>query len=109
MEEQNAVADATKKAEKAAAEVATLTAASSHVIHANATGGCKPAGHLQIDFGGDVVKFTDSEQAQLHTMVAQALGLSDADLQVTRHQVDATVNIKFKFGGRDPVEHGYAL
>jgi len=79
-----------------------------------------------MDFGGDVAKFSDAEQNQLHDKLSQALGLKKDELKVTRHAVDEAglnlgavghgkiwhptkVQINFRFVGTDAIEHGYAL
>jgi hypothetical protein len=89
-------------------------------------GPCKNAGHLHMDFGGDMRKFGDKEQHQLHSYIANALSMKRQDLKVTRHLVDefglnhgavghghifhpTKVNINFRFVGTDAIKHGYEL
>jgi hypothetical protein len=87
-------------------------------------GPCKNAGLLHMDFGGDVAKFSDAEQNELHAKLSKALGLNSTQLKVTRHAVDdgglnygaagklwhpTKVQINFRFEGTDAIEHGYTL
>ena len=43
---------------------------------------------LHMDFGGDLVRFGDLEQEELHDKIAKTLALPRGELKVTRHQVD---------------------
>jgi hypothetical protein len=90
------------------------------------TGPCKNAGHLHLDFGGDVTKFSDREENSLHDKLCKALNLKKHELKVTRHAVDEAglnlgavgngklwhptkVQLNFRFVGTDAIKHGYEL
>ena len=65
------------------------------------TGPCFDAGHLHLDFGGDVAHFGDAEQRTIHDRIAQALHLMPSQIQVTRHTVnEAGLNYGALYGGR---------
>jgi len=87
---------------------------------------CRPWGHLHMDFGGDVAKFGDSQQAVLTTKLVAALKLSASHLKATRHSGSerfsktgalgrgklhhpTTVKLNFKFEGAKSIELGYKL
>ncbi len=89
-------------------------------------GPCTPAGHLHMDFGGDVSQFGDAQQAALTAKIAAALGIKPAELAITRHAVDeqglntgalgagriwhpTKVNVNFKFVGTTAITNGYTL
>jgi hypothetical protein len=64
-------------------------------------GACSNAGHLHLDFGGDIAHFGDAEQKTIHDRIAQALNLKPGQIQVTRHTVnEAGLNYGALYGGR---------
>merc|ERR1719440_1952900 len=52
------------------------------------TGPCVPAGHLHMDFGGDIANFGDTQQHTLNDKLQAELGLKPGELQITRHLAD---------------------
>ena len=89
-------------------------------------GPCTPAGHLHLDFGGDIANFGDPEQAALASKIGAALNLKLSELQITRHMADEAnlhygalgggkiwhptkVNLNINFVGVKAIELGHQL
>lgn len=91
------------------------------------TGPCKPAGHLHMDFGGDIANFGDAQQKVITQKLTTVLQLTPGELQVTRRtDVDdqirhhgalghgkiyhpTKVQLNFKFVGVKSIELGHQL
>jgi hypothetical protein len=81
---------------------------------------CKTAGHLHMDFGGDISSFGYAQENELSAKLQKALKLADGDLEVSRvTDADNTgsgaivhptkVQLNFKFHGADSIELGHQL